>query len=127
MYLRARRFASLDLDPENLDTEADSTRQRFCRSGLRAQVAANRLGRQFHELRLHKMGVLSREIYSGRVTHSNGLATCWRSESYACSVTSRRRQELELDGLPELSVAEAERIQATLTRFAQEGFETLLR
>src|SRR5229473_2911971 len=34
------------------------------RSGPRAQVAANRLGRQFHELRLHETGVLSIEIYS---------------------------------------------------------------
>src|SRR4029077_9828155 len=37
MYLRALRFASLDLDPKNLDREADSIRQRFWRSGLRAQ------------------------------------------------------------------------------------------
>ncbi|SRR5260221_2693257 len=83
MYLRARRFASLSLDPKNLDREAGSTRQRFWRSGLRAEVATNRLGRQFHELRLHEIRVLSREIYSWGVTRSNGLASYWRSESYA--------------------------------------------
>src|SRR5467141_1204225 len=91
MYLRARRFALLSLDPKNSDREAGSTRQRFWRSGLRAEVAANRLGRQFHELRLHEIRVLSREIYGWGVTRSNGLASYWRSESYACSVTTRRR------------------------------------
>src|ERR1700687_692455 len=91
MYLRARRFASLDLDPKNLDREANSTRQRFWRSGLRALVAANGLGRQFHELRLHKMGLLSRQIYSWGVIRSNGLTSCWGSESYACSATNRGR------------------------------------
>src|SRR6266436_701058 len=53
------------------------------RSGLRAQVVANRLGRQFHELRLHETGILSRERYSWLVTRSNGLGSCWMCESYA--------------------------------------------
>src|SRR5229473_3328007 len=91
MYLRARCFASLSLDPKNLDREAGSTRQRFWRSGLRARVVAKRLERQFHELRLHEIRVLSREIYGWGVIRSNGLASYWRSESYACSATTKRR------------------------------------
>ena len=34
-------------------------------SGLRTEVAAGELERQFHELPLHKNGMLSREIYCG--------------------------------------------------------------
>src|SRR6266478_3879702 len=63
MYLRARRFASLNLDPKNLDREADSTRHRFWRSGLHPQVASNRLERRFHELPIARNRVYCQEKY----------------------------------------------------------------
>jgi hypothetical protein len=48
----------------NFDRGTDTTRRGFGGAGFRAQVAANGLGRQFHELCLHEIGVLSREICS---------------------------------------------------------------
>jgi hypothetical protein len=127
MYLRARRFASLDLDPKNLDKEADSTRQKVLEERASRAGFGEQAGAPISGVTIARNRACCQEKYIvGELFVRTNRQVVGEARVTPAALRAGGGRELESDGLREgFQVMEAEQIQAALTHdqhFAQAGF-----